>query len=172
MPTDLVSRLNLDLLYAPFLERLLELLANCRSTWGQDFVAYSGFRTYAEQDTLHKAYISGKGGIAAPPGLSSHNYGLAVDVARDINLVKPGLQPVWDKKDYLDLGFECKRLGLVWGGDFNDCVHVQMPGYVTGGQLAPLRVKWMEVQKGPLVGQNRAALQEVWKLVDAKRAAG
>ena len=164
MPTDLVSRLNLDLLYPPFLEKVLALLANCRAL-GQDFVAYSGFRSYAEQDTLHKAYISGKGGIAAPPGLSAHNYGLAVDVARDANLVQPGLQPVWGMADYELLRTEAPKVGLVWGGTFKDPVHVQWPNYVTGGQLAPLRVKWMATQKGPT--QNKSTLQEVWKLVDS-----
>jgi len=165
MPADLVSRLDLDLLYEPFLEKVLQLLANLRAK-GQDFVAYSGFRSYAEQDTLHKAYISGKGGIAAPPGLSAHNYGLAVDLARDINLVQKGLQPVWDKHEYALLGEETKNMGLVWGGDFNDWVHVQWPHFVTAGQLAPLRVKWMATQKGPT--QNKSTLQEVWKLVDAQ----
>ena len=66
------------------------------------------------------------------------------------------------------LGEEAKNMGLVWGGDFNDWVHVQWPHFVTAGQLAPLRVKWMATQKGPT--QNKAALQEVWKLVDAQGA--
>lgn len=33
---------------------------------------------------------------AAPPGESPHNFGLAVDVALDVNEGLPGLQPSWD----------------------------------------------------------------------------
>ena len=94
MPTDLVKQLNLDLLYPPFLEKALALLATCREK-GTDYVAYSGYRPFAEQDTLYKAFKAKTGGIAAPPGLSAHQYGLAMDVAFDVDKVKPGLQPGW-----------------------------------------------------------------------------
>lgn len=44
----------------------------------------SGSRTLAEQQAEFIAYRQGKGGRAAPPGRSAHNYGLAIDV-----LVRP-----------------------------------------------------------------------------------
>jgi LysM repeat protein len=41
----------------------------------------SAFRTYAQQDYLHQLYLSGQGAPANPPGSSTHELGVAVDVA-------------------------------------------------------------------------------------------
>jgi LAS superfamily LD-carboxypeptidase LdcB len=41
----------------------------------------SAYRTYAQQSYLYDLYLSGKGAPANPPGTSSHETGLAVDVA-------------------------------------------------------------------------------------------
>jgi LysM repeat protein len=41
----------------------------------------SAFRTYDEQAQLYEAYLSGLGAPANPPGLSTHEAGIAVDVA-------------------------------------------------------------------------------------------
>lgn len=43
------------------------------------FIASSA-RSLAEQSRAYQAYLQGKGGRAAPPGYSAHNYGLAIDV--------------------------------------------------------------------------------------------
>lgn len=50
---------------------------------GRVVTVTSGFRTYAHQRQLYAAYQSGSGGIAAPPGSSNHEYGLAVDAVVD-----------------------------------------------------------------------------------------
>jgi LAS superfamily LD-carboxypeptidase LdcB len=42
---------------------------------------YSAYRTYAQQAYLYDLYLSGQGAPANPPGASSHETGLAVDVA-------------------------------------------------------------------------------------------
>jgi LAS superfamily LD-carboxypeptidase LdcB len=42
---------------------------------------YSAYRTYAQQSYLYDLYLSGQGAPANPPGTSSHETGLAVDVA-------------------------------------------------------------------------------------------
>jgi LAS superfamily LD-carboxypeptidase LdcB len=42
---------------------------------------YSAYRTYAQQGYLYNLYLSGQGAPADPPGTSSHETGLAVDVA-------------------------------------------------------------------------------------------
>ena len=42
---------------------------------------YSAYRTYAQQGYLYDLYLSGQGAPANPPGTSSHETGLAVDVA-------------------------------------------------------------------------------------------
>lgn len=39
----------------------------------------SSFRTYAQQAALYELYKSGKGNLAAPPGFSLHESGLAID---------------------------------------------------------------------------------------------
>jgi LysM repeat protein len=41
----------------------------------------SAFRTYDEQAHLYQLYLSGQGSPANPPGLSTHETGIAVDVA-------------------------------------------------------------------------------------------
>jgi LAS superfamily LD-carboxypeptidase LdcB len=43
----------------------------------------SAYRTNAEQASLYAKYQAGTGGIAAPPGSSYHNYGLAADIIPD-----------------------------------------------------------------------------------------
>jgi LAS superfamily LD-carboxypeptidase LdcB len=41
----------------------------------------SGYRSYAQQLYLYNLYLSGQGNLAAVPGTSSHEYGIALDVA-------------------------------------------------------------------------------------------
>jgi LysM repeat protein len=51
----------------------------------------SAFRTYAQQSYLYYLYLSGQGNLAAPPGSSSHELGLALDLA------DPSMRPVVDQ---------------------------------------------------------------------------
>jgi hypothetical protein len=57
MPTDLLKkldgsfRINLDQLYEPFFEAVLDVLAACRKR-GQDFCPTHGFRSFSEQSAL------------------------------------------------------------------------------------------------------------------------
>jgi LysM repeat protein len=44
----------------------------------------SAFRTYAQQDYLYQLYLSGQGEPANPPGSSTHELGIAVDVAEPV----------------------------------------------------------------------------------------
>jgi LysM repeat protein len=41
----------------------------------------SGYRSYAQQLYLYNLYLSGQGSLAAIPGTSSHEYGIALDLA-------------------------------------------------------------------------------------------
>jgi hypothetical protein len=41
----------------------------------------SGYRSPAEQEPLYQAYLNGTGVLAAKPGSSNHNHGLAMDVS-------------------------------------------------------------------------------------------
>jgi peptidoglycan L-alanyl-D-glutamate endopeptidase CwlK len=101
VPKDLVERVNLDAFYPPFLERLLAVLAACRAR-GADYYVVSGFRSFAEQAKLYAQGRTqpGKKVTDAPPGFSGHQYGIAVDVVRDVDLDRPKLQPGWDPALY------------------------------------------------------------------------
>lgn len=56
----------------------------------------------------------------ALPGRSWHQWGLAVDLFREING-----KAVWNNASYIPLRDEAVRLGLVSGASFHDWVHVQ-----------------------------------------------
>lgn len=79
-----------------------------------------GYRTFEKQEEIGK-----RGVRAAPPGLSYHNYGLAIDVYE----IKDGKalfeNPRWD-----EIGNIGKSLGFDWGGDFKtgspDYPHFEM----------------------------------------------
>jgi len=44
----------------------------------------SAYRTYEQQAQLYDLYLSGQGPLAAPPGTSAHERGVAVDVAEPV----------------------------------------------------------------------------------------
>ena len=46
----------------------------------------SGVRTYAEQAKLRADYEAGRGGLAAPPGHSRHEFGKAVDIGAGVDM--------------------------------------------------------------------------------------
>jgi hypothetical protein len=48
----------------------------------------SGFRSRAEQESLYAKYKAGQGNLAAKPGTSKHEHGLAVDFGGDLNLAR------------------------------------------------------------------------------------
>ena len=43
----------------------------------------SAYRSYEEQERLYQKYLDGTGNLAAPPGRSNHNHGLAMDLVFD-----------------------------------------------------------------------------------------
>lgn len=140
--TEFLARIDTSLLYPPFLEALSRVLAECRQE-GADFYAICGFRSAQEQAALYFQGRTMPGPIVtnSQPWTSAHQYGIAVDLCRDANHDRAGLQPSWKREDYAVLGRVCARRGLVWGGTFKffDAPHVQLPGYVTARELAPLK---------------------------------
>ena len=166
MPADLLGRLDLDCLYLPFLTKVLDVLAECRKLG----VDYWGIRGYSNWITQAKLYFQGRtttGTIvtSAGPGWSAHNYGLALDVCRDKDITRAGLQPNWNTRDY-DLIGECAIAhGLVWGGTWAkpDRPHIQWPGYVTRKQIEPLRDKWATYN--PSLG-DLERLKLIWKVIE------
>jgi hypothetical protein len=47
---------------------------------GVNLNAISGFRSMEEQQALYRAYRAGRGNLAAPPGYSNHQSGIAMDI--------------------------------------------------------------------------------------------
>lgn len=58
---------------------LLARLTAWSAAVGQPYHVGSGYRSIAEQRRLYAAYLAGRGPLAAVPGSSMHNYGLASD---------------------------------------------------------------------------------------------
>ncbi|QSQ17172.1 M15 family metallopeptidase [Myxococcus landrumensis] len=156
MPRANFSRIDLDLVYLPFVAVSLEVIARCEAR-GVRYVATYGFRTLDEQSELRRLFLAGKGGKASAAGLSAHNYGLAFDFVCDAGS-KPGVQPDWRLPAYRVLGEETAKAGLVWGGRFGDAPHVQWPGYVSALQLTPLRTL-----------TERSSVAAVWAQLDNER---
>lgn len=136
-----INRIDVTLLYRPFLNKVVELLVNTALA-GQRYVVTSGTRTYLEQDALYAQGRTTPGKIItkAKGGQSNHNFGIAVDLAPDMSLA-PGLQPSWQEKDFLILQQEASKLslesGLSWQS-FKDPPHIQLPLGSKGVALATL----------------------------------
>lgn len=89
-----VPKDNLDPEFAADVEKLL---GEDLSSW----IVYFGYRSCEEQERLYQNYLNG-GPLAAPPGESAHQCGLAVDVVLEIggreiwDTTNPAWQRLWD----------------------------------------------------------------------------
>ena len=90
---------------------------------GKVITITSGYRSYQQQAALYDAYRAGRGNIAAPPGRSAHESGLAVDAVIDG-------KPIADTVAARTLA----RFGLV-APVKGDPVHLQLSG---SGAAAPV----------------------------------
>ncbi len=161
MPSD-QFRGDLDFLYGPFLERLLALASNCNAR-GARYVMTEGYRSYATSDKLYHLYLKG-GARAARGGCSNHNFGLAGDFVRDVDVLKPGVQPGWSKADFTILIEEATKLGLKSGAIYGDSPHVEWPTFISAADLGPLDVAYRTTTGGPM-----AKLLKVWEIVDKQK---
>lgn len=152
----LFQRVLLDAYFPEFRERLIEVKLKA-ALRGTEAWSLAGYRSFPEQDALHRLYLAGKGGRAAPAGLSAHNYGLADDSAVDASTAS-GLQPSWKADLYATLGEEAQAAGLVWGASFNDRPHIQWPHFVTATELKPLQIRWVSMS-----GTSDERLQCIWQ---------
>lgn len=75
-------------------------------------------RSHAQQARLYRAYQQGLQQYpVAPPGTSAHEFGYAMDmVVSDMDYL-PSLGDLW------------KSWGGIWGGEFNDPIHFEFPGF-------------------------------------------
>lgn len=165
MPSLLLKRINLDLLYPPFLMKYLDCLAACQKR-GAYYFATFGMRTFAEQAKIYFQGRTTPGPIVtnAQAGMSCHNYGIAIDAVRDADLNAVGLQPNWAADGYDILREEAERVGLQWNvSGLKDYGHVQLPlakklGRKEAGILAQLKTKY---QAAPAGEELKAAWAEL-----------
>lgn len=134
MPSELL-RVNLDLLYPRFVELCLEVQAACKAR-GHLYYWTSGFRSPEEQLALWQQGRNAAGAVVDPKKVVTklkyglHNAGIAADFTKDLDAVKPGLQPSWNRADYAVLAEEAVKVGLEPGHlwkSFPDSPHLQLP---------------------------------------------
>ena len=110
----------------PFLYEKVRLVLKEAKSEGIDLRVVVGYRSLETQQKYYEQGRTSKGGIVtnAPPGLSYHNYGWAVDVVEYTNG-----SPNWKSKHWNKIGKIGKKHGLVWGGDWTrlaDKPHLQL----------------------------------------------
>jgi peptidoglycan L-alanyl-D-glutamate endopeptidase CwlK len=127
-PADSRSEKNIATLLPrvrPLARALIEKAAN----QGIIIKVTSGTRSFAEQAELFKKHLAG-GPLAAPPGKSNHNFGLAFDVTIFTGSTDPekAKTPVFESPAYKAVGALGTGLGLEWGGNWKkvDEPHFQL----------------------------------------------
>lgn len=122
-----MSRLLTDL--RPEVRPLVDAFLDACAVAGIDILVTCTLRSDAEQAALYAQGRTTPGHIVtnAPPGLSAHNWGLAIDVVPIVN-GKPdwnGSDPIWHRVG--ELGQEA---GLEWAGEpgfpFPELPHFQL----------------------------------------------
>jgi hypothetical protein len=93
---------------------------------GRSVFVTQGLRTFGEQAELYSKGRTAPGSIVtrAQPGMSWHNYGLAVDFAFSGKEPYPNDDALWK-----DFGRIFEAYGFVWGGNFRtfkDRPHVEL----------------------------------------------
>lgn len=83
---------------------------------GVDLNAVSGFRTNAEQTELYRRYRNGTGNLAAPPGYSEHQNGIAVDIQTNRSRNSPAYR--WLSRNAGEFGFRNTVPSEPWHWEF------------------------------------------------------
>ncbi len=139
---ELLSRIDTGLLYGPFLE-MVELTLQDLLDQQLAFWATCGVRTFEEQNKLYARGRTIKGGKVtnAKGGFSAHQYGIAIDVCKDGDIYKAGLQPIWSASEYEPLAIAAEARGLESGHKwrtFKDSPHLQLPLRENGISMSDL----------------------------------
>ncbi len=120
-----ISQKGLDPMFAGELESLLG-----PSPFG--WYVLSAYRSPAVQQVLYAQHLAG-GPLAAPPGRSAHNFGLAVDVVPDLdNNPLNGLQMNWVSKSAPYLWLKAHTIthpSIQSGWSFKDFGHIERRGW-------------------------------------------
>jgi peptidoglycan L-alanyl-D-glutamate endopeptidase CwlK len=116
---------QLDSRFKPMVQQFLEQAYNK----GITLRLIQGYRSHEEQQSLYEQGRTKPGSVVtnAKPGVSLHNYGLAVDCVpmEDGKIIWNKPENFWD-----ELGELAKSIGMIWGGDFSglkDNDHFQYP---------------------------------------------
>ena len=103
----------------PYLEEKIESVIREARLKGIDLRVVEGYRSPETQRKYYEQGRTKKGGVItyAPPGMSYHNHGWAVDVCEYVDG-----QPNWKSEHWDEIGDLGKKHGLVWGGDWKRLV--------------------------------------------------
>lgn len=149
---ELTARIDLDALYPPFRTLACEVLSDLDARHLQYF-AISGLRSIEDQRKLYAQGRIEEGGrmivvdsskvvTNARPGMSAHNYGIAIDVSKDANAERAGLQPDWNISAYEPYALACKDRGLdaaYFWTSFREGPHCQLNLRTFGISLSTLQ---------------------------------
>lgn len=147
---ELLARIDVSALYPPFYKKVVAVLEACEKD-GHRYYITCGERTWAQQDAL---YAKGRRGVAgegkvtnAKAGSSAHNYAIAVDGARDGDLAKAGLQPIWKSDAYKPFADTALKFGLDAGyywKSLMDGPHIQLDLKRHGITIAKLKEVYLK----------------------------
>lgn len=118
---DVRTRTNLETLDAKARERFeqfTKLAKATAATFGCDYIAISGTRSFKEQEHLYQKYKAG-GPKAAPAGYSWHNFGTAIDfgVFRGKSYLDSA-NPILAARVHEACAVHAHKLGFEWGGNW------------------------------------------------------
>lgn len=132
---------------------------------GSFFVVLEGLRSYARSDALFAigrdaaGNVVGKTVTNARGGWSNHNFGMAVDVAPDVDPQSPGFNPDWNTMhpDWKALVACMKAQGLAWGGDWKN-----MQGDLDHFQLANVPATPVQADRDAFASGGLAAVWAIY----------
>ncbi len=117
-PVDARSETNIATLL-PQVKPYARALVNAAAARGIIVKVISGTRSLEEQTILYQKYQQG-GPLAAPPGRSNHNYGIAFDIGVFTGSLDPAQARTYlgESPDYDRVGSLADDIGLSWGGNW------------------------------------------------------
>lgn len=134
---DNVSVKRIATLHPKVRSEVTDIITSINSA-GVDMRITRAFATLAEQNALYQLYLKG-GPKAAPPGLSYHNYGVAIDfcLLHKDGSVSFNMEEDMDhdkKADWMEVVNSFQYKGWKWGVSFGDNDHLEKSfGYSVQG---------------------------------------
>jgi len=117
-PVDTRSEKNIATLH-PKVRPYARALVSTAQARGLIIKVISGTRSYEEQAELYRKYKAG-GPLAAPPGRSNHNFGIAFDIGVFTGSTDPEKARAYQPESggYDVAGALAGGIGLSWGGNW------------------------------------------------------